>query len=153
MTTKALDLLESKGTDGKAKNGFFLQVEGASIDKRDHAADVCGQIGETLAFDRAIKVALDYQRQNPDTLVIVTADHAHTSQIVPEESKPLGLTGTVQTKDGSPLKLAYGTAAEGGSQEHTGSEVRIAAKGPQATNVLGITDQTDTFQTLMGRTR
>ena len=34
------------------KDGFFLQVEGASIDKRDHAADVCGQIGETLALRR-----------------------------------------------------------------------------------------------------
>jgi alkaline phosphatase len=151
MTTKALDLLESKGSDGKARNGFFLQVEGASIDKRDHAADICGQIGETLAFDRAIGVALDYQRSHPDTLVIVTADHAHTSQIVPEESKPLGLSGTVQTKDGAPLRLSYGTAPAGGSQEHTGSEVRIGAKGPQATNVLGITDETDTFHTLMGR--
>src|SRR6476620_5572178 len=44
MTTKALQLL-----DGSDK-GFFLQVEGASIDKQDHAASACGQIGETIAF-------------------------------------------------------------------------------------------------------
>ena len=75
MTTKALSLLEAD------KDGFVLQVEGASIDKRDHAADVCGQIGETLAFDNAIGVALDYQAQHPDTLVVVTADHSHTSQM------------------------------------------------------------------------
>ena len=37
-----------------ASNGFFLQVEGASIDKRDHAANPCQQIGETIAFDKAI---------------------------------------------------------------------------------------------------
>lgn len=98
-------------------------------------------------------MALDFQRKHPDTLVVVTADHAHTSQIIPEESKPLGLSGTVQTKDGSPLRLAYGTAPAGASQEHTGSEVRIAAKGPQATNVLGITDETDTYDTLLGRER
>lgn len=153
MTTKALDLLKSKGTDGKRNNGFFLQVEGASIDKRDHAADPCGQIGETLAFDRATKVALDFQAKHPDTLVVVTADHAHSSQIIPEESKPLGLYSTLQTKDGSPIRVAYGTAAAGSSQQHTGSEVRIAAKGPQATNVLGITDETDTFGTLLGRDR
>jgi len=59
------ELLESKGSDGKAKNGFFLQVEGASIDKRDHAADPCGQIGETLAFDWTVKVALYYKAQHP----------------------------------------------------------------------------------------
>ena len=83
--------------------------------------------------------------------MIVTADHAHTSQIIPQEAHPLGLSGTVSTTDGSPLRLAYGTAPAGGSQEHTGSAVRIAAKGPQATNVLGITDETDTFDTLLGR--
>ena len=30
---------------------------GASIDKRDHAADLCGQIGETLQLDQALKVS------------------------------------------------------------------------------------------------
>jgi alkaline phosphatase len=40
MTTKAIQLLDDKRSD----KGFLLQVEGASIDKRDHAADACGQI-------------------------------------------------------------------------------------------------------------
>ena len=60
MTRQAIDLLD----DDKRK-GFFLQVEGASIDKQDHATNACGQIGETVAFDRAIGVALDYQRRPP----------------------------------------------------------------------------------------
>ena len=47
------------------RKGFFLQVEGASIDKQDHATNACGQIGETVAFDNAIGVALDYQRTTP----------------------------------------------------------------------------------------
>ena len=50
-----------KQSQGNRK-GFFLQIEGASIDKQDHAANPCGQIGETVEFDNAIKVALDYQR-------------------------------------------------------------------------------------------
>lgn len=45
MTKKALDLLNDN-PNGQ-KNGFFLQVEGASIDKQDHAGNACGQIGET----------------------------------------------------------------------------------------------------------
>ncbi|MEV6949366.1 hypothetical protein AB0N07_47185 [Streptomyces sp. NPDC051172] len=28
-----------------------MQIEGASINKEDHAADTFGQIGETAAFD------------------------------------------------------------------------------------------------------
>lgn len=34
------------------------------------------------------------------------------------------------------------------SQTHTGTQVRIAAQGPQAANVLGVTDQTDLFFTM-----
>src|SRR5579871_4544772 len=51
MTQKAIALLDRGDAGGP---GFFLQVEGASIDKQDHAANPCGQIGETIAFDRAI---------------------------------------------------------------------------------------------------
>ena len=56
MTTKALEILSAKTKENK--RGFFLQVEGASIDKQDHAENPCGQIGETIAFDRAIQVAV-----------------------------------------------------------------------------------------------
>ena len=150
MTTKALSLLEAD------KDGFVLQVEGASIDKRDHAADVCGQIGETLAFDNAIGVALDYQAQHPDTLVIVTADHSHTSQMTYTTSQPATGTSfaTVQTVDNTPIRVSYGTADTGtgattsGSQHHTGAEVPVWASGPRAADIQGTIDQTDIFGVL-----
>jgi alkaline phosphatase len=68
MTSKAIDLLTAK-RHGQGAHGFFLQVEGASIDKQDHAANPCGQIGENVAFDKALKVALDFAKRNPDTLI------------------------------------------------------------------------------------
>ncbi|MFI9236607.1 alkaline phosphatase [Streptomyces sp. NPDC053079] len=145
QTRKALALLD---TPKAKKNGFFLQVEGASIDKRDHAADPCGQIGETAAFDRAVKVARDYAAKHPDTLVVTTADHGHTSQIVPLEANPPGLSATLVTDEGRPLKVNYSSNTPGKAQEHTGTQVRIAAQGPQAHRVLGVTDQTELFTTL-----
>jgi alkaline phosphatase len=103
MTTTALKLLENR-------KGFFLQVVGASIDKQDHATNACGQLGETVAFDKAIGVALDYQRTHPDTLIVVTADHSHTSQIVSEDASgtglPTGYSTNLITKDGQTLSLA-----------------------------------------------
>ncbi len=157
MTTKALGLLEND-------KGFFLQVEGASIDKQDHSANACGQIGETLAFDRAIGVALDYQAAHPDTLVVVTADHAHTSQIVADDASgtglPTGYSTKLTTRDGATLALTYGTAGFGGagnapvttppSQQHTGSVVPVWAIGPQASAVLGTNDHTDLYDLLRG---
>ena len=46
------------------------------------------------------------------------------------------------------MKIAYGTAAAGGSQQHTGTQLRIAGYGPGAANVVGLTDQTDIFFTI-----
>jgi alkaline phosphatase len=146
MADKAIQLLDRQSRG--AHKGFFLQIEGASIDKQDHAANPCGQIGETVAFDAAVKTALDYQRANPDTLVVVTADHGHTSQIVETGSTTTGATATLRTKDGADMTISYATAPLTGSQQHTGTQVRIAAGGPQAANVLGVSDQTELFHTM-----
>lgn len=142
MTEKAIDLLKTN------PNGFFLQVEGASIDKQDHAANPCGQFGETVDLDEAVQKALEFARADGNTLVIVTADHAHSSQIVAPDTKAPGLTQALNTKDGAVMAISYGTAEADESQEHTGSQLRIAAYGPRAANVVGLTDQTDLFFTM-----
>jgi alkaline phosphatase len=140
MTTKAIGLLENP-------NGFFLQVEGASIDKADHAADACGQIGETVDLDEAVQVALAYAKAKGNTSVFVTADHGHTSQIIEVGSSSPGRTVALTTADGAPMAINYGTST-GASQQHTGTQVRIAGYGPQAANIVGLTDQTDLFFTI-----
>ncbi len=145
LTTKAIDLLRSSKKNDK---GFFLQVEGASIDKRDHSADACGQIGETIDLDEAVQAALAFAKKDGNTLVLVTADHAHTSQIV-DSTPPTALSTGLVTADGTVMKVSYGTSAAGGSQQHTGAQVRIAGYGPGAANVVGLTDQTDTFGTIV----
>jgi alkaline phosphatase len=147
MTAKSMELL-----DRSTGPGFFLQVEGASIDKQDHAGNPCAQIGETVAFDRAVKIGLDYARAHRDTLVVVTADHGHTSQIVPvptDADHPAGLVSVLLTFDKAPMAVSYGTNAYHRSMEHTGTQVRIAAMGPQAANVVGVTDQTDLFRLML----
>ncbi len=60
-----------------AKNpaGFVLMVEAASIDKQAHSMDTDRWILETIEFDRAIARAQAFAAANPDTLVLVTADH------------------------------------------------------------------------------
>jgi alkaline phosphatase len=173
MTTKAIDLLSARaaGAQSGTGKGFFLQVEGASIDKRDHAADPCGQIGETVDFDEAVQRALDFARKDGNTLVIATADHGHTSQIVgplteqdlqgiAEDTKqPIervrdvmypGLTRKLVTADDAEMTISYGTSADVDVEDetHTGTQVRIAAFGPRAGNVVGLTDQTDLFFTM-----
>ncbi len=151
MTDKAIKLLDNS-------KGFFLQVEGASIDKQDHAANACGQIGETKDLDEAVQVGMAFAKTHGDTLVIVTADHAHTSQIInaadissaSPSTIPLAGTYNLLTHDGTVETVAYGTAQLAGSQQHTGTQLRVAGYGPGAANVVGLSDQTDIFSTVKG---
>lgn len=151
MTKKAIELLDDKD----AEKGFFLQVESASIDKADHAADACGMIGETEQIDEVIKEALDFAKQDGDTLIVVTADHAHTAEIVPDgEESVSAITRLQSPKDGGAImSVGFGTQPwtvedgklKTGSMQHTGTQVRIAGYGPGSENVNGQLDQTDAF--------
>lgn len=83
--------LALRSLSAHSPRGFYLMIEGASIDKRAHAADAERTVWDTIEFDRAVKVALDFaQKTNSDrdptndTLVIVTADH---------ETGALGIVG------------------------------------------------------------
>jgi alkaline phosphatase len=76
--------------------GFYLMIEGASIDKRAHAMDAERMIWDVIEFDRAVQVALDFAKRTNsdadatnDTLVIVTADH---------ETGALGIIGVGNEK-------------------------------------------------------
>ena len=69
MTDKALQVLNQNPA------GFFLMIEGASIDKQAHLMDSDRWILETIEFDRAVARAQAFAASNPDTLVLVTADH------------------------------------------------------------------------------
>jgi alkaline phosphatase len=69
MTAVALDVLDND------PDGFFVSIESGRIDHACHDHDVAGSIWDTLAFDEAVQVALDYQAEHPEVLVIATADH------------------------------------------------------------------------------
>jgi len=66
----ALDILERNPC------GYFLLVEGGRIDHAHHGGNAYRALVDTVEFARAVQVALD-RTDAKDTLVIVTADHAH----------------------------------------------------------------------------
>ena len=69
-TQKALELLNKD--DNK---GFFLMIEGAKIDTYGHANSMSGVMKEFQDFDKAVGIVMEFMIKNPDTLLIVTADH------------------------------------------------------------------------------
>ncbi len=58
------------------RKGFFMMTESGKIDWAGHANDAKANIGDVLAFEEAIQVAIDFSEKHPkDTLIIVTGDH------------------------------------------------------------------------------
>jgi alkaline phosphatase len=69
-TRKGIELLSDNS------RGFFFMIEGGKIDWACHANDAGAAIHDVIAFDNAVKAALDFARLHPnDTLIIVTGDH------------------------------------------------------------------------------
>ncbi|XP_064108445.1 alkaline phosphatase-like [Macrobrachium nipponense] len=61
-------------------NGYFLLVEGGRIDHGHHDTKAHRALDEAVAMDRAVEEALRLTSRE-DTLIVVTADHAHTMSI------------------------------------------------------------------------
>ncbi len=109
MTTKAMDILS------KNANGYFLMVEGGRIDHALHGTNAKRALVDTIAFDDAIKAALDKARLTDptlaNTLIVVTADHDHTLAFNGYAKRGNPILDINRTyKDGKPGKDADGNS-------------------------------------------
>lgn len=98
MTEAAIQVLDNN------EEGFFLMVEAGSIDKQLHPLDWERAVIEAIEMDKAIGVAKKYAAERGDTLVVVTADHAHS----------MSITGTYWEGDGKSGKDAVRVYADAG---------------------------------------
>ncbi|MFA4925239.1 MAG: alkaline phosphatase [Candidatus Aminicenantales bacterium] len=106
MTGAAINLL------CRNKKGFFLMVEGSKIDWANHDHDPVGSVTDMMAFDRAVKVALDYALKERNTVVIVVADHSTGGLTIGNEKSPSKSGGKKAGDFINPLKEAR-VSAEG----------------------------------------
>jgi alkaline phosphatase len=150
MTEAALTQLD----DGRS---FVLVVESASIDKQSHLRRPCGQIGELAQLDAAVGIVFEYARAHPETLVLVTADHGHAAQLVPETSVLAGLGAAspghfarVRTPEGVLLGVNYATNDSAVQEDHSGVHIPLFAFGAGADEVPTFLRQAEIF-TIMAR--
>lgn len=123
-TVKALDILSRDN-----KDGFFLMIESAIIDGYGHNNDSDGMIVEMKEFNRTLLEMIKYVNNNPETLLVVTADHETGGTGVYYNGHKPGNEG--------PLKLRFSTSG------HTGTVVPIFAYGPGAESFAGVMKNTD----------
>ena len=95
------------------ENGFFLMVENTTTDSAGHSNNVQGKIDAVKIFDKTFKVVLDFVKDNPDTLLIITSDHETGGLQLPEgDAQPTDDLFTTTWHSSTPVKvfaLGYGS--------------------------------------------
>lgn len=125
-TKKAIDILSQNS------KGFFLMIEGSQIDWGNHKNNINYVVNEMLDFDKAIGVALSFAKNNPNTLLIVTADHESGGLTIPE--------GNISKKE---IETKFSTF------EHTGCPVPIYSYGIGSDSFKGFMENTSFLNKLI----
>ena len=73
LSQKAIDKMKNN------PQGFALQIEGGKVDWGAHSNDIGAMLYDQVAFDEAIKVAIDFAESDKETLVIITTDHGNAN--------------------------------------------------------------------------
>jgi alkaline phosphatase len=149
MTSKALEIL-SEDLDG-----FFLMVEGSKIDYRAHSNDPVGVALETIAFDEAVSVALDYVQEHSNTVLIVTADHETGGLTIVSHSLSNDLPPLLQDDEDKRLlriERAENVTVSWSTDGHTGTNVPLFAFGDVFNRFSNgdVIDNTDIFFEMLG---
>ncbi|MCH1639889.1 alkaline phosphatase [Paenibacillus timonensis] len=145
MTKKAIDTLS------KNKKGFFLMVEEEATDEMAHENNAALTIKAGQQLDKAVQVAKDFAKKNPDTLVLVLADH-ETGGLSIESVDAEDESGDAISKEDGPFAIA-------GSKEqfivdwttsgHTAVDIPVTAMGKNANLFTGVFENTEIFTKMM----
>ncbi|MBP5626078.1 MAG: alkaline phosphatase [Bacteroidales bacterium] len=119
---KAIELLDNK-------KGFFLMIEGSSIDDWCHKKKVGYMAEELFDFDRTIGKVLEWAEKDGHTLVVVTADHATGGLTL--------LGGSLEERN---VKVNFSTKG------HNGIMVPVFAYGPHAEEFVGVHENAEVGQ-------
>lgn len=110
----------------RSENGFFVMIEGASVDSAAHANNLPQLIEEHLAFNRAVDRVIDWVETHSswdETLLIVTSDHGNGLFLGPDSAN-VAFQDPIPTAAGQlPLGIWWTT-------NHTNELVPLWTRGP-----------------------
>lgn len=133
LTRTALDVLSG------GEHGFFVMIEEAAVDRMAHKNNARLALQGVQELDRAVEVAVAFAEDQPDTLIVVTADHECGGlEFCDASLAPVSSDETLRQ-----LRLRWTTI------NHTPAHVPLNASGPGANRLAGDLDNTDLFAAIM----
>lgn len=170
LVSKALDIL------GSNDKGFFLVIESDDLDSDGHEHDAQNMMLAGESVNEMVKVITEYQKDHPNVLLIVTADHETggmtienvlddgdpepNSDQVADDPVPYWATEpeNMPLPDGGVPKRSGPFTIKGTDRkfkvdwttaEHTGTMVPITAAGPLAERFSGVHPNTYVYNVVM----
>ncbi|MBE6577235.1 MAG: alkaline phosphatase [Ruminococcaceae bacterium] len=113
-TPAQIKTIEDRITDtlsklSKSENGFFMMYEEAHIDKHCHKNDMLYTYLALIRFNQAIGRFMEYAFYNPNTFVLITADH-ETGKLLPDSKGGFSYGSTEHSSHYVPV-FAHGDGA------------------------------------------
>jgi alkaline phosphatase len=99
MTKVAIKQLENS-------KGYFMLVEASQVDWAGHSNDIATAMAEMSDLAKTMEYLEEYVKQNPDTLVILTADHSTGGLTVGARGKYEWHPEVLRTMKSSPSTIA-----------------------------------------------
>ena len=126
-------------------------VEEEGIDEMAHQSNAGLVIKAGQQLDEAVKVGQTFAESDPDTLVIVTADHEtgslaieDTNEIQSDPAYP-NESGEGRTEEDGPFRVANSDKkflVDWTTTNHTAEDVPVTAMGPGSENLVGVYENT-----------
>src|ERR687893_381276 len=145
MTQKAIETLSQN------PEGFLLMVEEEAVDEMAHQSNAGLLIKAGRQLDEAVKVGQSFAESDPETLVIVAADHEtgslaieDTNEIQSDPEYP-NESGEGRTAEDGPFRVANSDKeflVDWTTTNHTAEDVPVTAMGPGGQNLVGVYENT-----------
>ncbi len=104
-------ITETLATLSADEDGFFMMYEEAHIDKHCHDEDAKDAYKAMVRFNQAIALFMEYAFYNPETMVIITADH-ETGGLQIDENGEFYYTSDGEHTPANVPVFAYGARAD-----------------------------------------
>ena len=153
MTQKAIETLSQN------PEGFLLMVEEEAVDEMAHQSNAGLLIKAGRQLDEAVKVGQSFAESDPETLVIVTADHEtgslaieDTNEIQSDPEYP-NESGEGRTAEDGPFRVANSDKeflVDWTTTNHTAEDVPVTAMGPGGQNLVGVYENTHIHDAISG---
>ncbi len=99
MTKAAIKQLENE-------HGYFMLIEASQVDWAGHANDIASAMAEMDDLAKTMEYLEQYVKNNPDTLVILTADHSTGGLTIAANGKYEWKPDVLKTMTMSPVAIA-----------------------------------------------